>query len=136
MTPDECETLAAAGEIDAAQEAEAAELAEAKARVEAGVVTIGALVVEALNVHRINPVSLELAELRARLEVLSDAAFGDGSIDQHGYELAVQAKFAETLRIRMGQADQINEQRAAQQRRAALLDGVTMRVPPPDGARP
>lgn len=114
---------------------DAAELADAKRRVQAGLVEVGKLVTEALTVRKINPMSLEMAEMRCRLDILSNAAFGDGSLDQHGYELAVQQTFVERLKVMMGQADQIREARASEARRVALLDGVNG-FRPPGGGRP
>jgi hypothetical protein len=118
-------------EADAADEA--AELAALRDRVERGAARLMPLMQAAIRDSRINPVSLETAELRIRLEVLSDAAFGDGSRDQYGYELAVQAKYEQMLQQYRAKADELREQRDAEQRRAALLDGVNGFRPPPGG---
>lgn len=117
-------------EADAAQEA--AELAELYERVKAGAQRLGELARRAS--AKVNPISLELAELRIRMEILSDAAFGDGSRDQLGYELAVQQRYAQILTVYVGKADEVIAFREAEARKAALLEGVTLRPAiPPDG---
>jgi hypothetical protein len=128
MGVDEREQMAATEEIDAAQER--AELDELRKRVEGRAQQIGAMVQQAMQVKKINPLSLESAELRVRLEVLSDAAFGDGTRDQLGYELAVQDKFITLLEQYSGKADEIHAARETEARRAMLLDGISRHVPP------
>jgi hypothetical protein len=108
-------------------------LAALREQVEVRAGRIGQLVQQAMTVKKINPLSLEAAELRIRLEVLSDAAFGDGTRDQLGYELAVQDKFIAVVEKYVGKADEIRAAREAEARRSALLDGVNGFRPPPGG---
>jgi hypothetical protein len=121
-------------ELEAA-ELEAAELASLRTRVERGVARIAPLLQQAINTGKINPMSLETAELRVRLEILADAAFGDGTRDQLGYELAVQAKYTEMVKTYIDKAAEVHQLRESAARRSALLEGIDINFGPRPGGR-
>jgi hypothetical protein len=123
LTPQETEQM----------DEETVELAALRERVQAGSNDLGRYAEELVRARKLNLLDLVLTEMRVRLEVLSDAAFGDGSADQFGYELTVQQQCRTRFTEMASAAEQVRGAVEAEQRKAALLKGVTVQARPPGG---
>lgn len=82
-----------------------------------------AAVVQAMQAG-MDPTSIKLLEVGVRLNVLSDALYGDGTPDQLLYESTCHQRFLAEIAKMMEQAGKLRAEHERQLRQAQLLQGV------------